>query len=114
MAQKGRFSQPMGWRESALCGRQINQKQKPACRKHRVYGAEIAADFWEVKRAAGADETVQENDHNSREADDSLSGEFFEEKKFKKSRFENASSTLTSGNLQVTPGNVLLTVCFHF
>lgn len=33
VAQKGRFSQPMGWRKSALCERQINQKQKPACRK---------------------------------------------------------------------------------
>lgn len=33
VVQKGRFSQPMGWRKSALCGRQINQKQKPACRR---------------------------------------------------------------------------------
>lgn len=45
VAQKGRFSQPMGWRKSALCGRQINQKQKPACRKYWVYGCEMAAYF---------------------------------------------------------------------
>lgn len=43
VAQKGRFSQPMGWRKSALCGRQINQKQKAACRKYWVYGVEFAA-----------------------------------------------------------------------
>lgn len=45
VAQKGRFSQPMGWRKSALCRRQINQKQKPACRTYWLYGAEIVADF---------------------------------------------------------------------
>lgn len=38
VAQKGRFSQSMGRRKSALCRRQINQKQKPACRKYGVYG----------------------------------------------------------------------------
>lgn len=43
VAQKGRFSQSMGWRKSALCGRQINQKQKPACRRYWVYGAKMAA-----------------------------------------------------------------------
>ena len=45
VAQKGRFSQPMGWRKSALCRRQINQKQRPACRTSWLYGAEIVADF---------------------------------------------------------------------
>lgn len=43
VAQKGRFSQPMGWRKSALCGCQINQKQKPACKRYWVYGFEMAA-----------------------------------------------------------------------
>lgn len=45
VAQKGRFSQPMGWRKSALCGRQINQKQKPTWRKYCVYGVAIEAHF---------------------------------------------------------------------
>lgn len=43
VAQKGRFSQPMGWRKSALCRCQINQKQKPGGGKCEVYGVEIAA-----------------------------------------------------------------------
>lgn len=33
VAQKGHFSQAMGWRKLALCGRQINQKQKTTCRR---------------------------------------------------------------------------------
>lgn len=64
VAQKGRFSQPMGWRKSALCGRQINQKQKPACRKYWVYGVGIAAYFFvtmgrlQSKLTVGEDEIV--------------------------------------------------------
>ena len=45
VAQKGRFSQPMGWRKSALCERQINQKQKPHA-ENSFFAVEMAAYFF--------------------------------------------------------------------